>query len=59
MTSDSLVRDDRNILNNLDIFKKILLGCSMYIPFSWFKKRFLKSLVHRLEKMSTLVPVLC
>jgi acetyltransferase-like isoleucine patch superfamily enzyme len=44
MTSDSLVRDDRNILNNLHIFKKILLGCSMYIPFSWFKITVLKIL---------------
>jgi|GEM_PF-1476437 acetyltransferase-like isoleucine patch superfamily enzyme len=50
MTSDSLVRDDRNILNNLDIFKKILLGCSMYIPFSWFKKTVFKVLGAQIGK---------
>lgn len=38
MTSDSSSRDDRQLLNNLPLAAKILLGFSMYVPFSWFKK---------------------
>ena len=38
MTSDPPTRDDRQLLNNLPIASKILLGFSMYVPFSWFKK---------------------
>lgn len=44
MTSDASVRDDRDFLNNLPFVTKILLGCSLYIPFSWFKKTVLKFL---------------
>lgn len=38
MTSDPSLRDDRQLLNNLPLVSKILLGFSMYVPFSWFKK---------------------
>lgn len=37
MILDSPLRDDRQLLNNLHLGSKILLGFSMYIPFSWFK----------------------
>ena len=44
MISTPSLNDDRQILNNLSFNTKILLGFSMYIPFSWFKKRVYKVL---------------
>jgi UDP-2-acetamido-3-amino-2,3-dideoxy-glucuronate N-acetyltransferase len=38
MTTDSMVRDDRDLVQNLSLIAKMLLGFSVYIPFSWIKK---------------------
>ena len=48
MTSDPTVRDDRDLMQNLSPIAKILLGYSMYIPFSWFKKTVYKILGARI-----------
>ena len=50
MTSDFSVRDDRDLVKNLHLVPKILLGCSMYIPFSWFKKTVFKILGAQIGK---------
>jgi len=44
MTERQNERDDRQTLNNIGFAKKILLGLSMYIPSSTFKKTVLKLL---------------
>ena len=44
MASDPSLRDDRQLLDNLHLAPKVLLGFSMYIPFSWFKKAVFKLL---------------
>ncbi len=50
MTSDSPLRDDRNLVENLHLFPKIMLGFAMYIPFSWFKKTVFKILGAQIGK---------
>jgi UDP-2-acetamido-3-amino-2,3-dideoxy-glucuronate N-acetyltransferase len=50
MTSDFPVRNDRNLVNNLHLVPKILLGFSIYIPFSWFKKTVFKILGAQMGK---------
>lgn len=44
MTERQNERDDRQMLNNVGFAKKILLGLSMYVPSSAFKKMVLKVL---------------
>ena len=44
MTERQNERDDRQMLKNISLAKKVLLGLSMYIPSSTFKKTVLKLL---------------